>query len=224
MTTTELFTALFTAIGAGDDAALTALLDADRSLAEAKNEQGLSALVFALYHRRRDLAERLAAARRSPLELTEAAALGRLDRVREIVTRAPVTVAERSGDGFTALHYAAFFDHPEVVALLLDQGADVHAEAANPTRVQPLHSAVAARGFEVTRRLLVQGADPNARQQGGFTPLQGAAGADRRDLVELLLAHGARREDRADDGRTAAEVARDKGHTEMAAFLAIGLG
>jgi uncharacterized protein len=215
MTTTELFTAL----AAGDEAAVSALLEADPSLAQATNEQGLSALVFALYHRRRDLAERLATVRRSPLTLTEAAALGRLERVREAVMGAPETLAERSGDGFTALHYAAFFDHPEVLALLLDHGADVHAEAANPSRVQPLHSAIAARGFEVTRLLLVHGADPNARQQGGFTPLQGAAGADRRDLVELLLAHGARPEDRADDGRTAADVARDKGHAEMAAFL-----
>jgi uncharacterized protein len=219
MTTTE----LFTAIAAGDEAALSAALEADPGLAEATNDQGLSALVFSLYHRRRDLAERLAAARRSPLTFPEAAALGRLERVRELLTQELGTIEERSADGFTALHYGAFFDHPELVAVLLEHGADVASEAANPSRVQPLHSAIAARGFEVTRLLLVHGADPNARQQGGFTPLQGAAGADRRDLVELLLAHGARRDDRADDGRTAADVARDKGHAEMAAFLSVGL-
>ncbi|MDX1999380.1 MAG: ankyrin repeat domain-containing protein [Thermoanaerobaculia bacterium] len=221
MTTT---TELFTAIAAGDEAAVSALLAADPGLAEATNDQGLSVLVFALYHRRRDFAEGLATARRTPLTLPEAAALGRLERVREILTQNPGGIEERSADGFTALHYGAFFDHPELVAVLLEHGADVASEAANPSRVQPLHSAIAARGFEVSRLLLAHGADPNARQQGGFTPLQGAAGGDRRDLVELLLAHGARRDDRADDGRTAADVARDKGHAEMAAFLAAGSG
>ncbi len=40
-------------------------------------------------------------------------------------------------------------------------------------------------------------------------------------LAELLLAHGARREPRSDDGRTAADLAREAGHTALSARLSI---
>ena len=42
------------------------------------------------------------------------------------------------------------------------------------------------------------------RQAKGFTPLQEAALLGRRDLVDLLLEHGAEINSRADDGRTVA--------------------
>lgn len=211
---------LFAAIQQGDLASLEAALADRPDAADARNEAGLGAVVFALYYRRPDFAVKIAAARQTPLDLAEAAALGESNRVAEVLAATPGAVAERTADGFTALHYAAFFDHSEVARGLLDAGADPAAIADNPLRVQPLHSAVAARSLAVAALLLAHGADANARQQAGFTPLQGAAEAGRRDLAELLLAHGARREDRSDDGRTAADVARAKGHEELAAFLA----
>jgi ankyrin repeat protein len=58
-------------------------------------------------------------------------------------------------------------------------------------KVQPLHSAVAARSREIVAALLVAGADPNARQEGGFTPLMAAEQHEDADLVRLLLDHGA---------------------------------
>jgi ankyrin repeat protein len=39
--------------------------------------------------------------------------------------------------------------------------------------------------------LLEAGADPNARQHGGFTPLMGAEQNGDLDLAELLIRHGA---------------------------------
>lgn len=215
-TTTE----IFNAIQQGDRAALEALLTASPQLAEARNEQGISAVVFALYFRRPDLAEPIAAARATPLDLAEATALGRTERATAILTSDPSAANTRTPDGFTPLHYAAFFDHPEIARQLLEHGADPAAAADNALRVQPLHSAVAAKSRGVVELLLAHGADPNARQQAGFTPLQGAAESGCRDLAELLLAHGARREDVSDDGQTAADCARAKGHGELAAFLA----
>ena len=51
------------------------------------------------------------------------------------------------------------------------------------------------------RTLLEAGADPNVRQQGGYTPLLSAAHADDPELARLLLEHGADRTAAADDGR-----------------------
>ena len=65
------------------------------------------------------------------------------------------------------------------------------AVARNPIRVQPLHSAAAGGHTAVARLLLEHGADPNARQEGGFVPLHAAAQAGNDELYELLVASGA---------------------------------
>ena len=135
-----------------------------------------------------------AGARVGPLE---AAALGRLDGLDPHA---------RGADGFTALHLAAFFGGADAVKALLAAGADPDADAENPLRVRPLHSAVAARDREAVRALLQAGADPNVRQQGGYTPLHGAAHNGDEALVALLIEHGADPELRTDDGQTAREL------------------
>jgi ankyrin repeat protein len=85
--------------------------------------------------------------------------------------------------------------------------------------VQALHAAVASRNAEAVALLLDRGADPNARQQVGYTPLMGAANAGREDLVDLLLRHGADRTLVNDEGKTAADIARERGHAAVAARL-----
>jgi uncharacterized protein len=63
----------------------------------------------------------------------------------------------------------------------------------------------------------------NARQgtgQLGFTPLMEAAYNGQRDMVELLLAHGADPALRDDKGLTAADYARQNGHQALAERLA----
>ena len=57
--------------------------------------------------------------------------------------------------------------------------------------VQPLHAATAARNAEAVTVLLEAGADPDARQHGGWTPLAAARHAGQDAIAEILLAHGA---------------------------------
>ncbi len=58
--------------------------------------------------------------------------------------------------------------------------------------VQPLHSAVAADARQVVAALLLAGADVNARQAGGFTPLMAAEEKEEEgEMVRLLMDHGA---------------------------------
>ena len=143
----------------------------------------------ALYGGDRARADELAAG--AELDIDEASSLGRADRVRELLQDDPTLATRRSSDGFTPLHYAAFFGTAEVAALLLAQGADPGAVAENEMRVQPLHSAAAVQATETARLLLDAGADPNARQEGGFRPIDAAVQSGNEELYALLVERGA---------------------------------
>jgi ankyrin repeat protein len=60
----------------------------------------------------------------------------------------------------------------------------------------------------------------NATQHGGYTPLLQAAAAGNKDIVHLLLEHGARLDCLCDRGKSAADYARERGHTELVELLA----
>jgi ankyrin repeat protein len=210
---------LIAAIVADDTAAVGAILAADPSAAHVRSADGVSALMLALYHGRPHLAERLAGAR-PELDVHEAAALGRLARLRQLLDSDAALVVDRSADGFTPLHFAAFFDGEAGAVLLLERGADPRSVAENALRVTPLHSAAAAGNLPVAQRLLDAGADPNARENGGYTALHTAADNGDVPFVELLLEHGADARAVADDGRTPAGVAADRGHVALAEWLA----
>ncbi len=200
---------IFAAIRSGDAARVRALVKADPALASARDEAGLSAVLTALYHRQDEARDALLAAD-PELDVLDAAATGRLDVLRAILESDQDALAARSPEGFTPLHLAAFFGGGPAVRMLLAAGMPADADQENPARVRPLHSAVAAGDHEAAEALLDAGADPNAVQQGGFTPLLGAAHSDDAIMVALLLRHGADRSLAADDGRDPAAMAGER--------------
>lgn len=209
---------LFTAIEAGDTDQVVAIVEADPSVAAARDEHGVSALMRARY--RFDAASsnaiRMAL---TNLDVFEAASFGDLDRLTEIVEADPPLAAARSTDGFTALHLAAFFGKSDAARLLLMRGADPDAVGTGWMTGTALHSAVSGRHHDVAAILLDAGADPDLRQAMGWTPLHGAAHNGEIRTVELLLAHGAAVDVVDDDGITASEMARSEGHDEIAELL-----
>ena len=149
----------------------------------------MSEIMQALYRGDEDAARRLAGT--AELDVFEAAALGDVARLGEVLAADSTLAKARSDDDFTALHYAAFFDGPETALLLVDHGADVNAFADNDLGVHPLNSAAAAGQREVAAILLEHGADPNAATRRGFTPLDAARENGDEKLAELLRSHGA---------------------------------
>jgi ankyrin repeat protein len=213
------FRRCFELLKVGDGDGLRRILEQDPGASEARDATGVSLLMQCLYRGQRDLAELIAGKKK--LDIFEAAGLGRLERLKSCIDDLPAgsSIDSVSEDGFTALHFACFFGQPEAARLLLEQGAAVDVVAANPTRVMALHSAASARNVEAARLLVERGAPMNARQQGGWVPIHAAAQNGDRAMVELLLGHGADAALANDAGKTAAEVAREKGHAEIAALL-----
>ena len=207
----------FELLKAGDFEALRSFLDQTPGAAETRDSTGVSLLMHLVYRGQRDLAAAIAA-RRQSLDIFEAAALGREDRLQPHLADAG-TVNSYSADGFTALHFASYFGQAAIAHILLEKGAKPDAVANNPTRVMPLHSAASARNLEAARLLLDHGALVNARQQAGWVPIHAAAQNGDRAMVDLLLQRGADPGLTNDDGKTAAMVAADKGHPEIAALL-----
>ncbi|MEA2518641.1 MAG: uncharacterized protein QOF49_721 [Chloroflexota bacterium] len=210
------------AIDEGDAAAVATQLAADPALAAVRDDDGVSATMHALYRGRAHLAEAIAAVL-PELDVFEAAALGRLARVRELLAADERVAMARAPDGFTALHFPAFFARGEVAAAtsraLIEAGADVNARSSNDFGVTPLHSAVASGNDAVVEALLDAGADPNVIQAGGWTPLHGAAANGSLRSVERLLAAGADREARNDAGQSALDLASAGGHEAIVARL-----
>ncbi len=181
---------IFESIKAGDIDAVKAAIADDPSVAGARDENGLSAVRAAVYAHKQEIADALLEAK-PELDIFDAAAVGDVDRLNELLDEDADLVKAYSEDGYTPLHFAAYFSRGPAVRLLLDRGADVGAVAKNDMEVQPLHSAVAAQAREVVAALLRAGADVNARQQGGITPFMAAEEHEDEEMVRLLMDHGA---------------------------------
>ncbi len=208
----------FEAIGNGDTATVKALLDAEPALATAKNEQGQSAVLSAIYNRRREIRD-LLLARGVPLGLHEAAAAGQLDRAKQFVEKDPSLAKSYSPDGFSVLALAAVFGHRGVAEYLLEKGADVDAVAKNATGYTALTGAVASGYRDLAAWLVSKGANVNHRYASGFSPLMTAAANGHLEIVQMLLDHGADPATRTDDGKTALSFAEERSHKAVAEFL-----
>lgn len=195
--------------------ALRALLQADPTLSRVRDPRGVSALLLARYHQAFDVLEALLEHRGEDLDVFESAALGKIPRLTRLLAEDPRSIEAFSADGFTPLQLATFFAEPEAVKLLLARGADVEVVSKNPMQLRAIHSAAAGGSTEIVERVLLAGADANARQHGGYTALHAAAHAGRLDMVQVLLSSGADPAARTDEGKTACDLALARGHAAV---------
>jgi hypothetical protein len=160
------------------------------ALAVSKQDAGMSPIMQALYEGRRDDAEALAVG--AELDIFEAAALGHHPRLAELLRGDESLAQAWSDDGFTALHYACYFGHPDCTITLLDAGAPIDEPSRNPMGVRPINAAAAgSHAFDHIRVLLARGADIDGRQASGHTALDEAKLNNDQPLIDLLTTRGA---------------------------------
>ncbi len=205
----------------GETADIAAEVDADPELAYSKDKTGVSALLWSVYTGRPLVRDFLLSRRKEDsLDICEAAACGDLARLRSLLKTSPDDLKSHSPDGWTPLHLASAFGGPEAVRELLLAGVDPNQISRNPLKNLPLHACLALSKSPESVALLVEhGADVNARQHGGFTPLHQAAAAGDCKNIEQLLAQGADPNAKSDEGKTALDFARDRGKPEAERLL-----
>jgi ankyrin repeat protein len=204
----------FEAIKAGNAAEAMAMLDANAELAEAESG-GVSAPMLALYYGHGELAAQLAA-KKGSLSIWEAAALGDKRALQAAYRSRPDLIDAHSPDGFTALGFAAYFGRLEIVAALLDLGANPNVKSTNGLGVAPLHSALAGGQSAIALLLIEGGSDLNLPNAEGWTALHYCSDIGDAEMAELLLERGVDHSIKNNDGRTAAELATDVGHEHVA--------
>jgi ankyrin repeat protein len=148
----------------------------------------------------------------------EAAAAGRLDRVRAVLAEDPGLIHARDGEQRTPLHYAARGGAVPVGALLLDRGAEI--DAQDHGGESPLHYAALRGHDDFVRLLLDRGANTEVREAYGRTPLLLVA-RERGNvaMATLLLDAGAAVDARDRFGATSLNLAAWRGFRGLVDLL-----
>jgi ankyrin repeat protein len=196
------------------------LLTRHPELTTKETSHGVSPVLLACYYKKPVIAGLIAGFSKQ-ITLFEACALGKFQETADLVNRDPELINSFSRDGFTPLGLAAYFGHEEISRLLISKGASVNTAANNGFNVFPIHSAVAARSYNITKMLLEAGAEVNVKQQAGFTALHAAAQTGNIEMIVLLLEYAADLNVRMEGGKLPADLAEEKGFAEIAAILKI---
>src|SRR5947209_7788892 len=206
----------FDTIRKGDSAKVNDLLKQQPALIKARTKNGATPVLYAVYAKHPEIAESLIATGIEP-NIFEAAATGRVERVRQLLKQDPGLIHAWSLDGWTALHLN--FNHLEVAKLLIESGADLNVNSKNKLNATPLQGAAANNWIDLARLYLSSGANVNCRSEEGGSPLHEAAGNGFLDFAKLLIESGANVNQKDDNGKTPLTIALEYKKDELAKFL-----
>ncbi len=208
-------TPLHTAAWRGEDELLELLLAHGADI-NAKDSNGATPLDMALFQ---DVASRgktaaVLLAHGAETNIFNAAALGDIRRIRELLSRNPSLVNARDqmhggGNGLTPLHWAGLRRQEEAVGLLLSY-----------TPLLDIFSASVTGDVDRVKRSLDRNPESVNQKDGrGLTPLHWAVNGGHKDVVELLLERGADVNTGRDINATPLQTAKRLGESEIVALL-----
>ena len=123
---------------------------------------------------------------------------------------------ESTGKGETPLHEAVFSTNEKFAKFLIEQKVDI--EARDYAFRTPLHFACWIDGYtQIIQQLLENGANPNAQDKWGWTPLHRIvfASPENKEAIQLLFSHGARDDIKNMSGKTASDIAFEHHQFEL---------
>ena len=158
--------------------------------------------------------------------LDGASCFGNVENVQWLLGRGANPNHQIIAGNWTSLHTAAWLGQVEISLLLLQYKADIYARDRGGRT--PLHLVMEYGHVNLARLLLEHGADVNARDINRDTPLITAVkynpidtGSLKRrfEIARLLVEHGANIDAEDNEGRTAFQVASDRGYHSIAKLL-----
>ncbi len=124
-------------------------------------------------------------AKGAPLDICTATVLGMTEQVEHILQSEPAQISAHGAHDLPLLYYAVIGGYQELGDYLLAKGAEVNAGEGSTT---PLHGAVMCNQPGIVGWLLEHGADPQAKNYEGKTPLQLAEEKGLQDIINRLQA------------------------------------
>ena len=169
------------------------------------------------------------------IKLIRSSMFGNREAVRKLLEQDGIDVNAKNSDGYTALILASSNGRTEIVAMLLDAGANVNARTnTNYWGSTALIRASENKHTEIVSMLLDNGADVNATDDDGDTALMRVINCDEEDdrpwyqveydiieIVEMLLTAGADVNVVNNNNKTALDIAEETGCTKQIKKLII---
>ncbi len=231
-----------------NDVGLANLLLSKGAKVDLKDKQGATALHVAVDRNSQAVAQALVAKGadvnakegngRAPLVI--AADRGKLPLVKLLLDK-KADPSTQAADGRTPLIHAVNNEHFEVVDLLLARGADVNAaekkgntaliraaqgcapdeqELTGGKSSRPGHTKTCPKKMlALVKTLLAKGANVNARNQEGFTPVLAAIANDQRDIAKVILEKKPDLSGTLARKRTALMIAAAMGYTDIVKLM-----
>lgn len=89
-------------------------------------------------------------------------------------------------EGWTPLHLAAHYGQPEIVKLLLKNGADINAIASNAIGNTPIMAAIAGRNLEAIKSLVDGGANLKLKDKNGYDAFDAANASKDERIIAMV--------------------------------------
>ena len=145
--------------------------------------------------------------------------MGDLSLVQQLIAEGEI-VDSLDRDGRTPLFHAVGDGKIEIVSELIASGANVNAKGKIKLET-PLHFAAQEYRLAIAGRLLRHGAEVDAQDAYGNTPLSTAVfhSSGRGEMIKILLAHGANKNLKNKYGVSPASLAATIANYDMVQFL-----